>query len=249
MTTVKNIYDYIDTIAPFKSAMDFDNVGILVGSSNQSIEKVLLALDITKDVIKEAVNLNIDLIVSHHPVIFRPVKFLKSDDCTYLLAKNNICAICAHTNLDIAERGVNYWLAKSLLLDELTPMSSFGTVGTMKSPLQTKDFARYVKNQLTADGVRYTDIDKKIRRVAVCSGSGGDFVEEAVNCGADAFVTGEIKHSQILKANDLGLVIVDAGHFKTEDVVINPLLNDLKNKFSNVNFVKSKTCTDKIRYM
>lgn len=250
MVTVKNIYDYIDTIAPFETAMDFDNVGILAGNSAAQVNKTLLSLDITPPVINEAEKLGAELIISHHPIIFTPLKSLDYGSVPYLLAKSGITAICAHTNLDLAQCGVNTCLAKALKLNSINLISGDAiAVGILSMPLTPTEFAHKVKTDLRCNGLRYTKGSKKITTVAVSSGAGGDNVFKALSLGADALVTGEIKHNYILSAVEHGLTIVDAGHYKTEDVVIQPLADMLKENFSGVQFIKSSLFTDSVEYL
>lgn len=250
MTTVKDIYNYIDAIAPFETAMDFDNVGILAGNPNAQVETVLLALDITPQVVKEAQNQNAQLIISHHPIIFKPLKALPSSSVPYLLAQADISAICAHTNLDLAEGGVNSCLASALgLLNQNLIEGKAMVIGTLPTPLKPKAFAEQVKTQLHCTGLRYTAGEKNIHTVAVSSGSGSDNIDAALSFGADALVTGEIKHSFILSAIQQGLMIVDAGHYRTEDVVIKPLIHKLGREFPKIEFKKSISFTDNVEYL
>lgn len=250
MTTVKNIYDFLNDFAPFDTAMNYDNVGLLVGDMNIQVKNVLLALDITKDVVDEAAKNKVDMIISHHPVIFKPLKSISFRGVHYNLIKNNIAALCAHTNLDIAHKGVNYQLANAIGVEEFMFLSDFGIIGDCKQTFDNvMDFAIYIKKSLNAEGVRFTDIKKTISKVAVCCGSGGNFVYDAAKYGADVLVTGEIKHNQILDANEMGIAVVDAGHFKTEDVVVEPLKIFLEKRFPEVTFKKSEVCSDKIKYV
>lgn len=258
MALVSDIYAFIGEIAPFDTAMDFDNVGVLVGNRSQEVEKILIALDITNEVVNEAKIAGAQLIVSHHPVIFNGVKSIESNCVVYNMIQNGITAICAHTNLDSAENGVNKCLADALELKNLKPLSFYeakgqrcvlGLIGVLKEEMNAKDFAVLVKNALDCSGVRYTDVRATIKTVAVCSGSGGDLINNVVALGADAYVTGEIKHHEILIANENNICVVDAGHFKSEDVVVEPLVNLIKTKFKDVQVIKSKTCTDHIKYI
>lgn len=362
MSTVRDVYNYIDEIAPFDTAMDFDNCGMLVGNYSEVINKVLLSLDITPDVVKEAKKLGANLIISHHPVIFNPIKRLDSNSVPYLLAKNGISAICAHTNLDMADCGVNTALADLLGIKDREGLSVYksknynkvvvftptdytdsikcamtlsgagtlgdycgcsfqtegqgsflpmegakpflgkvgeyenviedrlemvcpkgktdsvteamlkahpyevpaydifetsaikedvccGIIGNIESEMLPKDFAQHVKVSLNCNGVRYIPGKRKINKVAFCSGAGGDLIYKAVKKGADAFVTGEIKHHEILSAMAAGVTVVDAGHFCTEDVVIDPLLKMLSSKFENIEFVKSNTYSNMLEYV
>ena len=254
MTKVKDIFNFINEFAPFENALSFDNCGLLIGEAEQEIKNAVLSLDITKDVVKEAKNLDANLIISHHPIIFKPISAINRDSAISMLCKNDINAICAHTNLDIANKGVNFHLAKKLNIQGATPLSyeenkPLGLIGSLNREFECKEFAEYVKESLDCKGVRYTEQkNKKIKTAAVCSGSGGEFYKEAHEKGADVIVTGEIKHSQIIAANELGIMVVDAGHYKTENVVLEPLKNMLTEKFENINFYLSKSFTDNINY-
>lgn len=251
MTTVYDIYKYIDSFAPFDTAMDFDNVGILVGDKNSFVRKVIVALDITADVVKEARKEGADLIISHHPVIFKPVKELNCKSVVYMLAQSGINAICAHTNLDLSNPGVNTCFAEAMSLKDFVLTDDGIAVGNLDTdkPLTSKQFAEYTKEKLHCEGVRYTDINNKIKRVAVAGGACGDYIYRAKELGADAFVTGEIKHNFILEADSIGLTVVDAGHYKTEDVITDFLVQKLNIQFENVVFLKSGTFSDCIKYI
>ena len=177
MTTIKDILNFTETFAPLCTAADFDNCGVLVGSTLQEVTKVLLALDITKEVAEEAKNMGAQLIISHHPVIFNPLKALTSDSIPYLLAQFGITALCLHTNLDIAENcGVNVCLANALSLSDTTLYAEdFLLVGKLPEAMSVQKFARFVKTRLGATCVAYTDSKRMLKTLAMCSGAGADF--------------------------------------------------------------------------
>ena len=256
MATIKDIYQYIDSFAPFETQMDFDNAGLLVGREGSKVEKVLIALDITTPVIQEAVNMGAQLIVAHHPVIFTPLKAVSDTSVTgkkvLMLAENRIGAICAHTNLDAAQGGVNELLAKRLGLSKLTHLHpdgqdregrtyGIGRVGTLNTdaPMDTKAFAEKVKRDLDAAGVRYMDAGKPVCRVAVGGGSCGNMLHDVVAAGCDTFVTADVKHDVFLLAMERGINLLDAGHFATEDIVIQPLADMIHAAFPRVIVTKS----------
>ena len=250
LPSVNNIYNYIDSFAPFNSALDYDNVGVLVGDSNAVVSKVLVALDITADVVNEAQRIGAGLIISHHPVIFKPLRAVGSKSIPYMLAQRNLTAICAHTNLDLSTQGVNICMAEALGLKNVFLHSEGIAVGDISgNALSSEQFAQLVKERLHCNGVRFTDINNKISRAAVGGGACGEYIYLAKELGADAFVTGEIKHNYILESHDISLTIVDAGHYKTEDVVTDYLVDILGEKFPNVEFIKSKAFTDYINYL
>lgn len=252
MTRIKDILDYFEAFAPVSSAMDFDNVGLLVGDSEKAVSHMLVSLDITREVVLEAEKLGCELIISHHPVIFSPIKRLKSDSVPYLLARTGISAICMHTNLDLSKTfGVNICLAQAIGVKN--PIKSEAGeclfVGELENPTDIDCFALSVKSALGCKGLRYTAVNKSIKRVAVSSGSGGSEIFAAAQIGADILVTGEIKHHEINAANELGVCVIDVGHFKSEDVVILPLINRLSEEFPEIIFTKSEEYSDYINYI
>jgi dinuclear metal center protein, YbgI/SA1388 family len=247
MVLTGDIYNYIDSFAPFHSAMDFDNPGLLVGDFQTPVTTAVLSLDITPAVVREAEEFGAELIISHHPVIFHPLKQLDTESVPYLLARSGIAAICAHTNLDMAPEGVNACLAERLDLKNVRMLKEYESsglpealAGETERAYSPCEFAEFVKTALGCDGLRYTDGGRSITRVGLCSGGGADLVYAAAEYGCQAFVTGESKHNILLDAQNMGVTLIDAGHFYTEDVVILPLLQKLAKKFPELRLVKSR---------
>lgn len=241
MTTIRNIEEYCRAVAPYDTAEEWDNVGLLVGCADNQVSRVLLALDITPPVVAEAQALGAGLIISHHPVIFDPLRTLVPGSAPYLLARSDVAALCLHTNLDRAAHGVNAALADALgLRNTAFYPSDYLLVGELEQPMTADAFAAFIKERLGAPGVRYTG--STVTRVAVSSGGGGGGVELCGAYGCDAFVTGELKHHHYLYALQHGIAAFDAGHFSTENVVIEPLKKLLAARFSDIEFCVSKRC-------
>lgn len=249
MTTTTEILEFLDSFAPVSTQCEWDNSGMLVSSSKKDVEKVLLCLDTTKAVVKEAVEIGAQLIISHHPIIFSPLKSIECDSAVATLVKNDICAICMHTNLDIAEDcGVNTELAKALKLQNtVLYQDDFLCVGELEQKMSCDDFADYVKTNLDCRGVRYIK-SGDIKTVAVSSGGGGEAVLLNGKYHFDALVTGEMKHHLFLYAQEKEICAVEAGHYSTEDVVINPLKLKLSEKFPQVEFIKSEELSDPVYF-
>ncbi len=252
MTKIKDIITYFETFAPIETQMDFDNSGLLVGDGDLIVTKVLLALDITEDVVLEADRLGCELIISHHPVIFNPIKKIGIRDVPYSLASKGIAALCMHTNFDLGtEFGVNTVLAEAVGVKNavLSEKGECLFIGILDEDTDIEDFCKTVKSALNCDGLRYTDVKKRIRKIAVSSGAGGSNIFAVSETGADALLTGEIRHHEINAANAIGIDIIDAGHYKTEDIVILPLIKKLSSEFTDVDFIKSKTYSDRIKFL
>lgn len=248
MTTVQQIYDALNGRAPFALQESWDNSGLLAGDPNAQVEKVLLALDITDQVIEEADELGAQLIISHHPLIFNPVKrmTLAPEDLLgrklWHLARQNTAAICCHTNLDAVEGGVNTVLAQKLGLtcvgqlaqegvDEQGRPYGIGRVGVLPDQLPLQDFLTLVQERLSPNSLRYAAGGKPVCRVAVGGGACGSMMMDALRAGCDTFVTSDLKYNHFLDAVELGLTVVDAGHFPTENLVLPTLCDWLKTDF------------------
>lgn len=249
MPTTTEIFKFLDSFAPVSTQCEWDNSGLLVKASSNEVKKVLLCLDITKEVVKEAVKIDAQLIISHHPIIFSPLKNIDCDSTIATLIRNDISAICMHTNLDIAkECSVNEELANALHLQNTVLYGEdFLCVGELPQEMACDDFADFVKNRLNCRGVKYTK-STTIKTVGVSGGGGGEAVLLKDKYNFDALVTGEMKHHLFLFAQEQNICAIEAGHFSTEDVVINPLKNKLSDKFPNVEFVKSQELSDPVYF-
>ncbi len=245
MPTVQEIFKQLCEYAPLELQMDFDNSGFLVGRGERLVQKALLSLDITLPVIREAEEMGANLIISHHPLIFHALKELRPNgpgEKALLLAEKGLAAICMHTNLDIAQGGVNDVLIRLFGAEPEQPLDAegCGRVGILPTEMPLPDFLARCKDQLQAKGLRYVDAGRPVRRIAVMGGSGGDALQDAVEKGCDTYVTADVKYHSFLDAAELGLNLIDADHFCTENPVIPVLANRLSADFPNVEFAVSK---------
>ena len=239
MTTVKNISDFINSIAPYDTQCEWDNCGILVGDKDKAVKKIGFSLDLTSEVLNYAKENGVDLIITHHPIIFRPVKKILKGNLAYDLALSGISAISAHTCFDCANGGVNDILCEILGITNTEgvpdeeckiPMARIGEIEPMKSV----DFAKKVAEALGTT-CRVADGENIIKRVAVCGGAGADdFLFASAEMGADAIVTGEIKHHIFLTAKEMGITAIQAGHFETENPAVSVLMKYINNEFKDV---------------
>lgn len=246
MATVNDVYSYLKALAPLELQMDFDNSGLQIGRTDAEVTRAVLALDITGEVVDEAVDCGAQLIISHHPLIFTPIKSIRADDSTggklLRLAENRIAAISMHTNLDIADGGVNDVLLRLLGAEPEAALDAegCGRVGTMPEEIGMTELLARCKRTLHTSGLRYLDCGRRVRRIAVMGGSGGGAITDAARLGCDCYITADIKYHQFLEAKELGLSLIDSDHFGTENPVIPVLAEKLRERFSDVEFIVSK---------
>lgn len=256
MATVNEIYGALDRWAPFSIQLDFDNAGFLVGRGDRTVHKALVSLDITEEVAREAGEWGAQLVVSHHPVIFHPAKSVTDRDPTgrtlLRLIEGGVAAICAHTNLDAARGGVNDCLARMLELEKVEQLHQDGTLpdgspygigrvgGCHRQGSSAREYAAFVKERLSASSVRYVDAGKPVVRVAVGGGACGSMLEDARAAGCDTFVTADVKYDMFLEARALGINLMDAGHYATEQVVCPALVRYLEEYFPELEVRQSR---------
>lgn len=250
MITVKDIYNYIDEIAPYSLQEDYDNSGINVRFNDKAVRRVLLALDVTNEVIAEAEQTGADLIMTHHPVIFRGLKTLDENNPAVKLCRAGISAISAHTNFDSAK--MNDILCEKL---ELVPKESLAVengapIGYICEcePISAENMAKNVKSALGCTAVRYNNDVEKITKIAVCSGSGGSFLNDAMSKKTDCLITGDVKHDVFIDAHNAGICVIDGGHFHTENIFCEYMKNILSEKFPQIEFKVAENSRDILSY-
>ncbi len=255
MTTVNDILQFVEALAPTSLKMEWDNVGLNCGSRNASVTKIMVALDPFEHVCKEAADWGADLLVTHHPLIFQPWPMVTDDAaiCRGMmeLIRHNISHICAHTNLDCAEGGVNDVLAATLGLQNISTvptdanaMLRMGDVEEQALPA----FLSRVKEVLGCHGLRYCDGGKPVRKVAVGGGGCASGLYDVICAGCDTFVTSDAKYNDFWDAQEQGLNLIDAGHFCTENPVIPVLAEKIAAAFPEIEVKLSKTHADCMKF-
>lgn len=241
MITVRDIDKYLSEISPKELSESWDNDGVMICSSpDKKAQKILVALDATSDVIKYAAENSFDLVVSHHPFIFKKLSRITGFEYKNLeiLIKNDISVLSYHTRLDSANGGVNDVLAQTLGLCDIRGFAGdrddFGRVGSLPKEMTGEEFALYLKEKLVCDIRCAFNEGKKIKTVAVLGGSGKDFVYDAMLCGADAYVTSEIPHNLFIDAKVRDFALYDCGHYYTENPVCDRIKSLLTDKFAEI---------------
>ncbi len=267
MTTIKDILLFFEKIAPLHLQEPYDNAGLLVGDINAEVKGVLTCLDSTEKIIDEAISLDCNVVIAHHPIIFSGVKQLVG--ANYIqrtiqkAIKNDIAIIAMHTNLDnVFQNGVNERIAKRLALNNLTFLkpkpepnknssmqAGAGIIGMLSSPMKTKDFLAYLKEKMQVNCVKHTRIIKEnVAKIAICGGSGGFLLRDAIKQNADVFITADYKYHEFFDA-DNQLVIADIGHYESEQFTINLLFELIRDNFSNFALHFTRENTNPVNYL
>ncbi len=229
--TVADLLGVLDSMAPQRLAEQWDNVGLLVGNTSAGAGSILIGLDPTIALVEEAVAVGADTIITHHPVIFKPLSAIDtSSPAGRLLQKaltHDISIIGCHTNLDSAADGVNDVLAELLGLESLSPLmpsgeqqednTGLGRIGRYPTPLSSGEFLRRLLHVLQLEAVNIAGtMPEQIGTVAVCGGSGSDLAPVAYARGADVYLTAEVKHAMAIWARETGFAVIDGTHYATE---------------------------------
>lgn len=254
------IYDFIDSLAPFGTQDSFDNAGFLVGSPEKDVKKVAVCLDITNDIVDECAEKGVDLIVSHHPVIFTRIRSLDGTNPVYRLIKHDIAALCAHTNLDMARGGISDIMFSLMGFgsSEKAPVLNlihkgeglgYGRIAELSEPMLPEALAEAAKKAFNCNSVKYCSGRRPVRTVAVCSGAGNDEVYNCIKQNIDALITGDVKHHGFVDAYNSGLTVIDAGHYCTENIVCGMLLGKLQERFPEAEFFIPEANGEICRYI
>lgn len=246
LASVKDIVRILGGFAPYETAEEWDNVGLLVGRRNAPVERVLMALDVTLDVIREAVAKDVQMIVTHHPLMFHARGRMTDEDpegqLLLALCENRIALCSLHTNLDKAAGGVNDALMRAVGFEDA---DGEGLLRTAELPeeMTLNALVSRINEGLSTRAKVYGRKDGALRRLACCSGAGGDEADAALAAGADVFLTGEIKHHEAIYAVQRGLCVIEAGHYETESPVLESLSEALQKACDAVQYNISVFCS------
>ncbi|MEE9438389.1 MAG: Nif3-like dinuclear metal center hexameric protein [Saprospiraceae bacterium] len=266
MTKIKDVLNYLEEIAPFEYQENYDNAGLIVGDPYVECTGVITCLDSTEDVIQEAIDMGYNLVVAHHPIVFSGLK--KFVGKTYVervvikAIKNDIAIIAIHTNLDnVIANGVNERIASRIGLKNILPLAikkdvdqsdgpiGAGVIGELTSEIDEMDFLRYLKGVMGVNSIKYTKLlNTKIKKIAVCGGAGAFLLNDAINLKANVFITSDYKYHEFFDA-DNQIVIVDIGHYESEQYTIDLLQEIISRKFSTFAAHCTKVCTNPVNYL
>ncbi|MGL5380811.1 Nif3-like dinuclear metal center hexameric protein [Clostridium sp.] len=258
MKKVKDIIKTMENMAPTYLKEDFDNVGLMVGDREKGVRKVLIALDCTLEALEEAKNEEVDLIITHHPLIFRKPNSITTDTLQgkkiIELIKNDISLYSSHTNLDSVENGLNQTIVELLgyKSDELLEVNKktskgndgLGRIIRLDSEINLDEFVSLVKKKLSVEKIRVVEGNSTIKNIAVINGSGQDFISKAVSKGADCIITGDTTYHFALDYKEMGITIIDVGHFSSEWLVFLKVMEKVTKEIDNVEFIISKSMKD-----
>lgn len=247
---IREIYEYLIEMAPLELQEGYDNAGFLFGSLDTEISKVLLALDATSEVIEEAREKGCNLIITHHPLIFGSFKNVLTEDVTgrklMKLAKYDINVLSMHTNLDKVL--VNEVLIKKLGVLTYQQVMDYMRVGYLENPMQMSEYLPFLKKQLSDTGFRYYDAGRPVYKIGCIGGAGDEGLFDAVAQGCDTYVTADVRHHVWLAAKELGINLIDADHFNTENPVIPELCAILSDKYRNIPFITAESGVQVVNY-
>lgn len=257
---IKDITDVIERFAPLAYQESYDNAGLIVGRPDDEVRQALLAVDVTDEVLDEAEREGCDLVITHHPIVFHPLKRFNSADmvqrCVERAIRRGIALYACHTNLDSAPEGMSWRLAALLGIGELSvlqpsegdPRVGFGVVGELPEPLPTVEFLRRMQQRLGVKVVRHSDlVSEQVRRIALCTGAGASLMADARRAGADLYVTADLKYNDFMFP-DGEFVVADIGHFESEYCAIELLFEVLSKNLITFAVRKSGCSRNPVNY-
>ncbi len=260
MVTIKDITSVIEEFAPLGYQASYDNAGLIVGRAETEVRGVLLAVDVTEEVIAEAKNIGANLIITHHPIVFHPLKRFNSasyvERCVEEAIRSDISLYACHTNLDSTPNGMSWRLATMLGLKNLVLLEStskeenvgFGVIGELSESMAFADYIEQIASTLNLSAVRYSQpVERPIQRVALCTGAGGSLMSRVKSSGVDLYITGDLKYNDFMEP-DKKFTVVDIGHFESEYCAIDLLFDILSKKMFNFAVRKSEASCNPVYY-
>ena len=256
MRKLKEIIEFMNEFCPPELAFEGDNVGLIVGRNNKNVSRILISLDVDEKVVSEAVSIGADAIISHHPLMFHPIKRLTDNSpqerTLMSLIKSDISLFSSHTNLDCVRGGLNDFLAEKLGVENTRVIETvrvingvehgFGRIGEVKEGTKLSDILKKCTEALDTPFVKYVgNPDKKIKTVALNCGAGGNEIGICIEKNADLFITGDVKYNPARDCYDSNMALIDAGHYETEHIVCELLNKILSEKFPDIIFEMSKS--------
>ena len=260
LVSINQVYDYLNELYPVSLQEKWDNSGLLVENYDMECSKVMLTLDISISTIYEAECKGVDLIISHHPIIFDPLSRISKNSPVFRLIDSEISAICMHTNLDIAEGGTNGVILRKLSekfdfsnkepFEEIDENKNLGWICDFREPVNAMQFGETLKEIFKSEYIRVNRYSPQmISRVAFCSGSGGSMLKLAMEKKCDALITGDVKHDVWIDANNNYFALYDCGHFHTENIVLEQLRCVLEEKFPRLDITVAESSIDPVIYI
>ncbi len=256
---VRDIAAAIEEFAPLSLQESYDNAGLIVGRPDDEVHKALLAVDVTEEVVSEAVEHGCDMIITHHPIIFHALKRFNSSSmterCVEEAIRRGIVLYAAHTNLDSAPQGMSWRVAEMLGLNSVEILQptgencGFGVVGELAEEWDTQEFMRHVMELFSVKALRHSDVVKtRVRKVAICTGAGGSLIDEARKTGADLYLTADLKYNDFMR-HENSIILADMGHFESEYCAIQILFDILSKKIPIFAIRKSVHSRNPVNYM
>lgn len=257
---VKEIISLFESIAPLSLQEEYDNSGIQIGDIEKEISACLLCMDVTEEVIDEAIEKGCGMIISHHPLLFKPVKSITGasyvERCIIKAIKNEIAVYAGHTNFDKVHGGVSFLIGRKLGLTEMTPLAEeenqldgLGVIGRLENPISLGSFFQQVKTQLNLSTIRSSDqSERMIQRVALCGGSGSSLAKYAMAKKADLYLTADLSYHDFY-LNTPTFTVADFGHYESEYVIIDYFREIITNKLPNFAVLNSASSINPINYI
>ncbi|MEG1864652.1 MAG: Nif3-like dinuclear metal center hexameric protein [Alistipes sp.] len=258
---INEITDVIERFAPLNWQESYDNAGLIVGRPEQQVHKALLAVDVTDEVMDEAEREGCDLIITHHPIVFHPLRRFNAADgvqrCVERAIRQGIALYACHTNLDSAPQGMSWRVAEMLGVGGLRVLQpsagdekvGFGVVGELPEEVDTVAFLRDLQRRLSVRVVRHSDIVRsQVRRVAICTGAGASLIADARGAGADIYITSDLKYNDFMTP-DGALTVADVGHFESEYCAIQILFDILSKNLLTFAVRKSENSRNPVNYL